>query len=123
MRQENRLFGIGIYVGAFLYLEKKSHDAAAILSSPEERGRTFVHAAKLNQIQDAFNDAYEACCKTRCEALKEPFKKKLGDLMQNLKWEIRLAAGCALSNEVDVWVQKDRMWAPIEDSKEISNGY
>jgi hypothetical protein len=90
MRQKT-IFHVNVYVGA-LYVEKKSHDPDEILRSSDMKRveLAFVHSASQSQVQDAFDEAYQANCTDDCAALKGPFEK-LRSLMTALSVGDRLA--------------------------------
>jgi hypothetical protein len=114
MRQKT-IFKVNVYVGA-LYIEKKSHDPQEILQSPELKRveLAFVHSASQSQVQDAFDEAYQANCTDDCQALKAPFER-LRSLMAALSVGDRLSFDIYPS-KVNVWINA-RQAGTVTDDK------
>jgi hypothetical protein len=114
MRQKT-IFKVNVYVGA-LYVEKKSHEAQEILQSTQLKRveLAFVHSASQGQVQDAFDDAYQANCTDDCADLKAPFEK-LRSLMTAVSVGDRLAFD-VYPGKVNVWINTKNV-GTVTDAK------
>lgn len=80
------MFKIGVYV-AGLYLDRKTHDALAILDSPSVKVLDvhFVHDADAERVRNAWREGFETDCRLPCQlppAEVEKFLAAVPDMHQ-----------------------------------------